>query len=119
MVDLDLVNGGETSSPILRIMQEIDIIMSASKYQLIHASDTYINFDGFLFKSNLNTNAIASTVLSKINSGISHDNKPVIEVEAGYIGTVKLQEILLVNVSITMPQGQSEVMQYTISNDTN
>jgi hypothetical protein len=114
LVDFDIVSGGETASPMQRLLQQIDIIMTAMQYQIIHDAKLFINFDGYLFKTGLNTGSIADRIKSKISDGIDNQAGYLINVEVGYVSTNKPNDLLLVNIVITSPSNESELMQYTV-----
>jgi hypothetical protein len=114
-VDLDLVNYGECSSPMQLVLQEIDIIMTCERYQLIHAKDAYVNTDSYLFKTGLNTEAIASSIETKLNTNVGNPEHYYIKVEAGYLPIRDANELLLINITVTSPTNDSAMLQYATS----
>lgn len=65
-VDLNIVSGGETNLELSKLLQEIDVLMTAENQTIINNYDKQKNIDQFLFKYSVNEQIVASTVKSNI-----------------------------------------------------
>lgn len=114
MVDLSIANVGEVASPLTRLLQEIDIIMTSANESIITNYQPGKGLDRFLFKTSVNGDYVARQVKELIIANIDTELDYDIDVNVQFIRGRHDKDIMYVNI-IVDASGANEQLQYAIS----
>lgn len=114
LVDINMIANGEVATPLQRLLQEIDVIMTAGAASLLTNYEPRKTLDRFLFKTGVNKDYVAREVHQKILANISPDLQFEISVNAEFLKGLKDKDALLVNIIVDAENAHEE-LSYTIS----
>lgn len=100
-VDLNVAGLGEVATPLQKLLQEIDIIMTVERQSLITNYTTNHGIDKFLFKTGVNASSVATYVKELIYANISTDYGYNINVTVGFLKGLHDKDTMLVQTDIT------------------
>lgn len=100
-VDLNVAGLGEVATPLQKLLQEIDIIMTVERQSLITNYTTNHGIDKFLFKTGVNASSVATYVKELIYANISTDYGYSINVTVEFLKGLHDKDTMLVQTDIT------------------
>lgn len=100
-VDLNVVGLGEVATPLQKLLQEIDIVMTVERQSLITNYTTNHGIDKFLFKTGVNASSVATYVKDLIYANISTDYGYNINVTVEFLKGLHDKDTMLVQTDIT------------------
>lgn len=120
MVDFNIVVGGETASPLNRLLQEIQIVMTSSTLDLITAPMVNANLEQYLFKQGVDPDYAANQIKQYIVNNVTNDGQYDIDVTAKFMNGQGINDVLYVDTCIYLENALQEQLIYTITaNGTN
>jgi hypothetical protein len=115
LVDFNIVSGGEIASLLNRLLQEIEIIMTIEKYQLITNPALDANLEQYLFKHAGSAPAVASKLQKLIEANITNDGNYDIVVTAEYMSSGGVKDMLYVDICVYLSGALQDQLIYTIT----
>lgn len=113
-VDLNIVRNGETALPLHKLLQEIEILLSARHQTVITNYDEFYDADKFLFKNGINGKTVAKTIQENINRNCHVPAGFNVNVSCEFLNNAGARDILLINVNVITPEGHVEQLMYSL-----
>lgn len=114
LVDLNIVTNGEVVGPLHRLLQEIEIVMTANGYILTMLSND-MDLDKYLFKTAVNETMVAQRVQQLINDNVDNIEGYIIEVTAKFMKGLQAKDTLILDTAIFLKGELQEQMIYAVT----
>lgn len=115
LVDFNIVSGGEIASPLNRLLQEIEIIMTIEKYQLITNPALDANLEQYLFKHSGSASTVAAKLQKLIEANVTNDSNYDIVVTAEYLSSSGVKDMIYVDICVYLSGTLQDQLIYTIT----
>lgn len=111
--DLNIARNGEVVSPLQKLVNEIDILMSIGRNMLITNLNASGDLEEYLFKSGISAETVATNIRTNIEANVSPGHGASISVDASFFNGKGVRDILFVNIILETKATKAE-RQYVI-----
>lgn len=113
LVDLNIVGIGETATPLQKLLQEIDIIMTTNKESLLTNYNKGYDLEYYLFKTKVDSSVVERRIMQMITTNITSAYDFDISVSVQFISTRANKDLMYINVTVD-GSGNHEKLSYTL-----
>lgn len=113
-VDFNIIANGETASPLQKLLQEIDIIMTAGMASLVTNFRPDDRLDKFLFKSGVSASYVKKQTESLVMTNISTTYGYHIDFDVKFVKTKAPKDLMLIEI-IVETNGKHKKLSYVLN----
>jgi hypothetical protein len=113
-VDLNIIANGETASPLQKLLQEIDIIMTAGRASLVTNYRPDDRLDKFLFKSGVSAEHVRKQVENLVLTNLSTTYGYRINFDVKFVKTKAPKDLMYIEIQVET-DGRREKLSYVLN----